>query len=117
MNLVPNGTDANNGELLEGSTPRNIAGLRSLVTVRERIEIDAQLRYQSRIESMPLDVTAAGIDAYTEIDLRLGWRVSDHWVLSIVGQNLLHDSHPEFGPAEARGNLERAGYFKAEWRH
>jgi len=117
MDLEPQGQDANRGELLEGSTPRNLAGLRSLVTLHERIELDAQLRYQSRIRSMPLEINVAGIDAYTELDLRLGWRASDHWLLSLVGQNLLHDSHPEFGPAESRGSLERAGYLRAEWRH
>jgi len=116
MDLTPRGQDVNRGESLEGSTPHNLAGLRSLVTLHERIELDAQLRYQSRIRSMPLEISGAGIDAYTELDLRIGWRISDHWLLSLVGQNLLHDSHPEFGPAEARGNLERSGYLKAEWR-
>ncbi|HET7809382.1 MAG TPA: TonB-dependent receptor [Steroidobacteraceae bacterium] len=117
MQLTPRGEDLNSGELLEGSTPHNLAGLRSFVTLRERIELDAQLRYQSRIRSMPLEVGGPGIDAYTELDLRVGWRASEHWTLSLVGQNLLHDSHPEFGPLEQRGNLERAGYVKAEWRH
>ena len=116
MDLTPHGQDVNRGEFLEGSTPRNLAGLRSLVTLRERVELDAQLRYQSRIRSMPLEVIPEGIDAYTELDLRVGWRVSDHWLLSLVGQNLLHDSHAEFGTADSRGNLKRAGYVKAEWR-
>jgi hypothetical protein len=37
-------------------------------------------------------------------------------MFSLVGQNLLHDQHPEFGTPESRGNLERAVYLKAEWR-
>jgi hypothetical protein len=46
----------------------------------------------------------------------VGWQASDQWTISLVGQNLLHDEHPEFGPLESRGNLERAAYLKAEWR-
>jgi iron complex outermembrane receptor protein len=117
MSLTPSGTDLNRGEWLEGSTPRNIGGLRSLLTLGERFEIDAQYRRQSRISLMPVAVTRAAIDGYSELDVRLGWRVSDHWELALVGQNLLHDEHVEFGPAVARGSLERAGYLKAAWRN
>jgi len=117
LDLTPQAQDANNSELVEGSTPRNLAGLRSLLTLAQRFEIDAQLRYQSRIRSMPLDPNGAGIDDYSELDLRFGWRVSDSWTVALVGQNLLHDEHVEFGPPEARGALERAAYLKAEWRN
>jgi len=117
LSLTPAGDDLNRGEWLEGSTPRHLAGLRSLLTLGDKFELDAQLRYQSRIHSIPSDLTQAGIDSYTELDLRLGWRVSEHWDLSLVGQNLLDDQHAEFGPPEQRGNLERAAYLKASLRN
>jgi iron complex outermembrane receptor protein len=116
MSLKPSGADLNRGEWLEGSTPRNIGGLRSLLTLDKGFEIDAQYRRQSRIRRIPVDVSGEGIAGYAELDLRLGWRVSDHWELSLVGQNLLHDEHVEFGPAVARGAIERAAYVKAAWR-
>ena len=116
MDLTPEGLDLNRNERLEGSTPRNLAGLRSLLSLGDRFELDAQLRYQSRILTTPLTLAGEGVDAYTELDLRVGWRVSDQWTFSLMGQNLLHDEHPEFGPLDARGNLERAVYLKAEWR-
>jgi len=116
MNLVPRGQDLNRNEIVEGSTPRNLAGLRSFLTLGDRVEIDAELRYQSRIRAQPLTLAVEGVDAYTELNLRLGWRASEQWLISVVGQNLLHDEHPEFGPVDARGNLERAAYVKAEWR-
>ena len=47
--------DLNRGERAEGSTPRNLAGLRSLLSLGERFEIDAQLRYQSRIRTAAAD--------------------------------------------------------------
>jgi len=113
MSLNAGGQDQNRHEWLEGSTPRNLAGLRSLLTLGERFELDAQLRYQSRIHSIPADLAGIGVDSYTELDLRLGWRVSDNWDLSLVGQNLLHDEHAEGGPPEQVGLLERAAYIKA----
>ncbi len=116
MDLTPEGLDINRNERLEGSTPRNLAGLRSLLSLGQRFELDAQLRYQSRILTTPLTLAGEGVDAYTELDLRLGWRASDQWMFSLMGQNLLHDEHPEFGPLDSRGNLERAVYLKAEWR-
>jgi iron complex outermembrane receptor protein len=116
MQLTPEGLDLNRNERLEDSTPRNLAGLRSFLTLAKRFELDAQLRYQSRIRATPLTVAIEGIDSYTELDLRVGWRASGQWMFSLVGQNLLHDEHPEFGTPESRGNLERAVYLKAEWR-
>ncbi|HET9474093.1 MAG TPA: TonB-dependent receptor [Steroidobacteraceae bacterium] len=117
MNLTPSGQDLNRGEWREGSTPRNLAGLRSFLTLADRFEVDAQFRYQSRIRSLPDVLSGEGIDAYSELDLRLGWRVSDNWSLSLSGQNLLHDSHVEFGSPQARGRLERSAYVKADWHN
>jgi iron complex outermembrane receptor protein len=116
MNLTPLGMDLNRNERSEGATPRNLAGLRSFLSLGERFELDAQLRYQSRIDTTPLTLEGEGVAPYTELDVRVGWQASDQWTISLVGQNLLHDEHPEFGPLEARGNLERAAYLKAEWR-
>jgi iron complex outermembrane receptor protein len=114
MSLTPNGADLNRGEWLEGSTPRRMAGLRSLLSLGERFELDAQLRYLSRIDTIPVAVTVENsvVEAYTELDLRMGWRVNERCELSLAAQNLLDDQHAEFGPVSQRGNLERAAYLK-----
>lgn len=117
MSLTPSGLDANRGEWFENATPRNMAGLRSLWTLDDGFEIDLQYRYQSRIHRIPVVVTGEGVDAYSELDLRLGWHATDHWELSLLGQNLLHDEHVEFGGTAGRGRLERAAYLKAAWRN
>lgn len=116
MELEAHGQDNNRGEWLENATPRNMAGLRSFLTLAGRFEVDAQFRYLSRIRALPADPSGAGIDGYSELDLRLGWRATDQWNISLLGQNLLHDSHVEFGPPAERGRLERAAFLKAEWR-
>ncbi|MFP5285258.1 MAG: hypothetical protein ACLGI9_05935, partial [Thermoanaerobaculia bacterium] len=57
------------------------------------------------------------VEDYAELDLRLGWRARDALELSLVGQNLLHDSHAEFGPATPlREEVERGFYGKVVWR-
>jgi len=115
MDLDAEGQDLNRGEWQEDATPRDIAGLRSLLTLGTRFEIDAQLRYQTRIERQPAEIEI--LDGYTELDVHLGWHATEHWDLSLVGQNLLHDDHVEFGPVNARGALERAAYLQATWRN
>jgi iron complex outermembrane recepter protein len=116
MTLDPSGADINRGAWLEGSTPRNLGGVRSQLTLGP-FEIDAQYRRQSRIRRIPVFVTGEGIPGYAELDVRVGWRVSEQLDLALVGQNLLHDEHVEFGPTSARGSLERAAYVKATWRN
>jgi iron complex outermembrane receptor protein len=117
MDLTPGGLDLNRGEWREDSTPRDIAGLRSLISLGTRVEIDAQLRYQAEILRQPDWVTGESLDGFTELDVHVGWHANDHWDLALVGQNLLHDDHVEFGPAGQRGALERAAYLKATWRN
>ena len=116
LSFTPSGQDQNRGAWLDGATPHHLAGLRSFLTIGERVEIDAQFRYQSRIRRIPPDPSGQGFDAYSELDLRIGWRVSDSLSVSLLGQNLLHDSHLEFGTPTGRGRLERAAYLEADWR-
>ena len=73
----------------EKKTPRVIATARSLITLTPELEFDTTLRYAD-------SARVANAEAYTELDLRLGWHLSDSVELSAVGQNLLHDSHQEF---------------------
>jgi iron complex outermembrane receptor protein len=56
------------------------------------------------------------VPAYTEVDCRLGWRPLTRLELSLVGRNLLHAHHPEFGaPSPFSEQVQRTIYGKAEW--
>ncbi|HEY7641000.1 MAG TPA: TonB-dependent receptor [Steroidobacteraceae bacterium] len=116
LDMQPHGADLNRGVLLEGATPRHQLSLRSLLDLPGRLQLDAQLRYSSELEHMPGTVDGAGIDAYSELDVRLAWQASEQLELSLVGQNLLHDHHLEFGTPATRGEIERSVYGKAAWR-
>jgi len=56
------------------------------------------------------------VPSYVTADLRLAWRPSPSLELSIVGQNLFDNQHPEFGAAANRQEIPRSVYGKVTWR-
>jgi iron complex outermembrane receptor protein len=116
LDMQPHGQDANRGAFLEGTTPRQQISLRSLLDLPGGLELDAHLRHSTELERQPEIVAGPGIDAYTELDVRLAWLASQQLELSLVGQNLLHDHHVEFGTPAARGEIERSVYGKVTWQ-
>jgi outer membrane receptor protein involved in Fe transport len=71
---------------LELNAPTHQAVLRSSYDFSRHASLDAQLRYVDNVRAVPAYVTA---------DLRLSYRPRTNLELSIVGQNLLDDRHPE----------------------
>ena len=115
LSLDASGLDANRGEFREDSTPRNQFGLRSSLDLPGGWQIDAQFRSLTEIRRIPEIVSGEGIPGYSELDIRLAWQSGTNMELSVVGQNLLHDHHPEFGAPGARGEIERSVYGKVAW--
>lgn len=97
------------GGLAEGNDPEDRFLLRSSFDLPAHLELDAWVRYMGALPQ-------PRVDAYTEMDLRLGWHASPALELSVVGRNLLHSSHPEFGPASPfREEVERSLYGRLTW--
>jgi len=69
-------------------------------------EFDTGYRY---VGGLPL----SGVDAYHEVEARLGWRASENMVLSLVGTNLLHEDHEEL---DVNVRTERGVYGKLVYR-
>lgn len=115
LRLDPEGADLNRGESLEGSTPHNQFGLRSSLDLPARLRLDGQFRHVSSIRRIPLIVSGEGLPGYSELDVRLAWDAWKQLELSVVGQNLLHNRHVEFGPPAGRGEIERGAYAKLAW--
>ena len=42
-----------------------------------------------------------GVPSYTRLDSGLSWRAGERWSLSVVGQNLLKDTHLEFASGDS----------------
>ena len=83
------------------------------------VQLDAAVRWVDAllINNGPTGGPVAGIvPAYFEFDTRIAWHATKKLELSIVGQNLLHDHHPEYGyPSPSREEIERTVFGKVSW--
>jgi iron complex outermembrane receptor protein len=83
-----------------------------MLNLRHGVEIDTTLHYVDGLDSV-------GIDAYWDLDVRLGWRVNERFEASIVGQNLLRPSRPEFRSSFVNtlaSEVDRGVYAKVTWK-
>jgi iron complex outermembrane receptor protein len=98
----------------EDASPTSSASVWSSYDVTSQVTVDAAVRYVDEVEVfgfMP-------IDSYVELDLRVGWKPRPGLELSLVGQNLLDDQHPEFAPdfiQTQATEVERSIYGKVTW--
>ena len=88
--------------------PNQQASLRSWLTLGDKVECDATLRYVASIPNQ-------SVPGYTEANVRLGWKPVPACELSLLGQNLLHPHHAEFNSPGARREPKRAIFVKASW--
>jgi len=72
-----------------GNDPAYQFSLRSSMDLPHRVALDLELR---SIDSLP----SPPVPSYTELNARVGWRMSDTVELSLIGTNLLRDHHLEF---------------------
>lgn len=76
-----------------GQDPSYQAQIRSEWNINDAVELDVWLRTVGKLDTAP-------VPAYTEANVRLGWRVRDDLELSINGFNLLNPRHLEvYDPA------------------
>jgi iron complex outermembrane receptor protein len=107
FHIVPGSTDTSGGSST-GNDARHRFQLTSLLTIAPHIEIDWTLRH---VSSLPNPV----VPAYWALNIRLGWRPSQHLEISLIGQNLLDKRHPEFGSLSSRNEIEQGVLAKAVW--
>lgn len=96
----------------EGESPKHQVSLRSTMDLSGGWEIDLWGRYVDAL-------SAQDISSYVTMDARLGWRPTDAWQISLVGQNLLSPSHREFNSELIEfisTEVERSVYVKVTWR-
>jgi iron complex outermembrane recepter protein len=115
MSLHAAGQDINRGTTIDGGTPRHQFGLRASQDLPAGFQLDAMFRHLSAIRRIPLAVTAEGVPGYPELDLRFAWIGWNKAEISLIGQNLLHRHHPEFGTSAVRGEIDRGVYAKIAW--
>ncbi len=107
--LVPGSLDTSGGTGLATNDPSYYWSLRSSHDLADDIQADVVLR---RVGSLP----QPAVPAYSELDLRMAWQPNRNVELSLTGQNLLQQSHPESGAAGTRQLVERAVLVKMALR-
>ena len=88
--------------------PENQWMLKSALGFWARHELDATVRHVGTLPN-------PSVPAYTAVDVRYAWRVRSDLELSILGQNLFDESHPEFNAMPGRSEFERGVFVQARW--
>jgi iron complex outermembrane receptor protein len=96
------------GVSFAGNDPDVQFSVRSLFNISDNIEFDTGLRY---VDSLP----NPAVPHYVEADARLAWRPTPTLEVSLVGKNLLHKRHAEFGALPGRREVPRSVYGSARW--
>jgi len=105
----PGSRDTTGGRF-EAIDPSHLFKIRSYLDLPHGFELDGFLR---AISSRP----APRLAGWTELDVRLGWRLRPGWELSLIGENLLKDRQGElFYPGSPRYEFERALHLRSLWR-
>jgi iron complex outermembrane recepter protein len=95
----------------QGGTPDHQAQMRSSVSLPWRLQWNASAYFVNRLP-------AQFIPSYTRVDTSLNWRLGESLSLSVVGQNLTKNLHPEYSSPDSTvqpGLMRRAAYAKISW--
>ena len=94
LNLdLDNDSNDTASESYEEASPENQFNIWSDWHINQEWQFGTGIRYMDDINA-----PGTGADSYTELDARLGWKISKAVELSIIGKNLLDSHHTEFKP-------------------
>ncbi|MFM9961570.1 MAG: TonB-dependent receptor plug domain-containing protein [Planctomycetaceae bacterium] len=118
--LKPGSTDSStpiriaSEQAAEGGSPQNQVYARSSWNLSSDWQVDLGLRY---VDQLPV----VNVPHYLVGDARVAWRPRKNLELSVAGQNLFDNSHPEFGGMIVRSSaitqVERSVYGMVEYRY
>ena len=116
LHVKPGQIDINDA-LNETADPQHQFSLRSSLNLPRHTEFDTALRWVDTLHTNNGPVVGT-VPSYFELDTHLAWHASDRLEFALVGQNLLHNRHPEYGfPEPSRPEIERSAYGKFTWRY
>lgn len=90
---------------LATSDPKRRYQLRSSHDLSQSQQLDLTLRYNSALKT-------PAVPGYHELDAQWLWKVRPDIDIAVIGQNLLHASHGEWGGAAGRSMYERTALLK-----
>jgi iron complex outermembrane receptor protein len=97
MNLHRRAGLAASAEAAEGQSPQHQVYLRSAWDLPGHLEFDLIGRFVDKLSGFNPGGAGDTIAAYVSLDARLAWHPRENLTLSLGGQNLLDNHHPEFG--------------------
>lgn len=105
-------TDYNNA-LNETADPQHRFSIQSFTQLHKKVLLNVSLRHTGAFEYSDSGI-ADTVSAYSEIDVRIAWRIMNKLELSVTGQNLLNDRHAEYviSSPNPRAEIERSVYCK-----
>jgi iron complex outermembrane receptor protein len=116
LHVKPGQVDINDA-LNETADPQHQFSLRSSLNLPRHMEFDTALRWVDTLHTNNGAVVGT-VPSYFEMDSHLAWHASDRLEFALVGQNLLHNRHAEYGfPSPARPEIERTAYGKFTWHY
>ncbi|MTV36242.1 TonB-dependent receptor plug domain-containing protein [Duganella radicis] len=107
--LLPGVRDAMPVFGLQPNDPSRHWLLRTSHDLSDRSTLELTLRY---VSALPHPV----VPAYYEMDGQWMWQPQPNLEVALIGRNLLHRSHPEFGALPNRSVIERGALLKLTWR-
>jgi len=116
LRIKPGQVDFNNA-LNETSDPEQQWSLRSSMDLPHNVTLDSALRWVDTLHNNN-GPTPGTVPSYYELEVRLGWHPVSNFEIAIVGENLLHAHHYEYGfPSAAREEISRSFMVKASWQY
>jgi iron complex outermembrane receptor protein len=116
LHVKPGAVDFSNA-LNETADPEQQVTLHSALDLSPSVQLDIGLRWIDRLRNND-GPNPGTVPSYFEASARVAWRIGSRVELSLVGQNLLHDEHPEYGfPGPARVEVERSVYGKVQFSY
>lgn len=114
IRIKPGAIDLNNA-LNETADPKHQASLRSSMDLPGQLELNVNLRWVDELHNNSGPVVGT-VPSYFEADVRIGWQPVKKLEVSVLGQNLIHDHHPEYGfPSPTRAEISRSVAGKVTW--
>mgnify|MGYP000088309309 CR=1 FL=1 len=86
---------------LAANDPKHSWSLRSAHELAPGLQLDLSLRH---VGGLP----EPAVPGYHELDARIAWQARPNLELALVGRNLLHDEHAEFGVPGVRQTVGRS---------
>lgn len=99
------------GFTVANASPPQQFNIRSTVLLPHNVELNNSIYYVDQLKNQR-------IPDYVRFDTRIAWTPMPNLELSLVGQNLLDSSHPEFSPFvyQSRAQVPRSVYGNVTWK-